>query len=330
MTSLYVTEGGSFIKRKGGHIIIGRNNKVMMEVPLEKIEDITVVDNVHISSGLMTDFIKRGVPITWLSGYGKYFGTLVNTEQVDIIKHKKQFELASDGTFNFNLAMKVILAKINNQLTILRRYKRNVPEGLIDQQIHNIVSIRKHIHEAEKTDELMGYEGIISKLYFEAIGKMVPEEFSFSRRSKHPPLNPFNSMLSLGYSMLFNEILSAVVSHGLHPFVGFCHSMSKGHPALVSDLIEEWRAPVVDALVLSLVKKNMLDLDCFDMSENGCYLNAEGRKIFLKAYNKKIRSKNQYLEGEYSYRESIVRQCRNYVGAMMHEDLSKYTPLEIF
>lgn len=330
MTSLYVTEGGAFIRRIGGHVSIGRNNEVLMEVPLEKVEDVTVVDHVQISSNLLTDLIQHGIPITWLSGKGQYFGTLVNTQQVDIFKQQKQFELLLNGSFYFELAKKVIAAKTHNQLTILRRYQRNVAEGLLESQIHNIVTLRGRIFRTENVQELMGYEGIISRVYFDALGQIVPEEFAFSKRTKHPPRDPFNSMLSMGYSMLFNEILSSVVGQGLHPYVGFCHALAKGHPALVSDLIEEWRAPLVDSLVLSLVRKHMVNLDCFDTIEEGCFLNAEGRKIFLQAYHKKLCSNNQYIEGAHSYRESIAQQCRAYAAALKNEDFALYKPLEIF
>lgn len=103
MTTLYVTESGSFIKRKGGHVIIGRNHEVLFEVPFEvpfeSIDDVIVFDSVHISSSLLTDFISNGIPVTWLSGYGKYFGTLINTNTVDIHKHQRQFTIRGDKEF---------------------------------------------------------------------------------------------------------------------------------------------------------------------------------------------------------------------------------------
>ena len=103
MTTLYVTESGSFIKRKGGHVIVGRNHEVLFEVPFEvlfeSIDDVTVFDSVHISSSLLTDFISNGIPVTWLSGYGKYFGTLINTNTVDIHKHQRQFTIRGDKEF---------------------------------------------------------------------------------------------------------------------------------------------------------------------------------------------------------------------------------------
>lgn len=330
MTSLYVTEAGAYIKRRGGHVVVGRNNEVLMEIPLERIEDVSVIDSVHISSTLITDFLLRGVPITWLAGYGQYFGTLISTKTVDILKHHKQFELLQAPSFYLELSRKIILAKCNNQLVILKRYSRNLEEGIIDNQITNILALRKNLVKAESKMELMGHEGMISRVYFEALGKVVPTEFAFAKRSKQPPRDPFNAMLGLGYSMLFNEILANVVNIGLHPFVGCFHSIAKGHPALVSDLIEEWRAPIIDTMVLALVKRNMIGKECFDTSDKGCFLNPEGRKIFLAAYNKKIRSLNQYMENKITFRDCINRQCRAYSTAIMNENLEKYKPLRIY
>ncbi len=329
MTSIYITESGAYLKKRGGHVLVGRNNEILLEVPLERVEDVTLVDSVQISSALITEFLERNVPLSWLSGQGRYFGSLLSNGSVDILKHQKQFALLQDGKLYFELAKKVIFAKVHNQLTILRRYNRNLETDNVDSDIKNIVAVRKNIFFAQDYHALMGYEGIISRIYFAALGKIVPAAFKFAGRSKMPPRDPFNSMLSLGYSMLFNEIMSDVLSIGLHPYVGFMHKIAKGHPALVSDLIEEWRAPLVDSMVLAMVKRNMLTQDMFETTEEGCFLNTEARKIYLQNYNKKLRSDNQYLDDKYTYRESIRLQCRRYASAIMNDDLSLYTPLEL-
>lgn len=329
MTSLYITESGSFVRKRGGHVIIGRNNEILFEVPLERIEDVTLVDHVQISSQLITEFMERNIPLSWISGYGRYFGSLMSNGSVDILKHQKQFALLQDGTLYFALAKKIILAKVHNQLTILRRYNRNANLDAVDEGIKNILAIRKNIFFTDDTKILMGYEGIISRVYFYALGKLVPDAYAFERRSKQPPRDPFNSMLSLGYSMLFDEILTSVISCGLHPYVGCLHKIVKGHPALVSDLIEEWRAPLIDSLVLAIVKRNMIDITAFTVNEDGCYLNTEARKFFLQAYNKKLRSNNQYLDGKFTYRESIRMQCKKYARAIMKDDSEIYVPLEL-
>lgn len=329
MTSIYITENGAYLRKRGGHVIIGRNNEVLLEVPLERVDDVTVVDNVQVSSALVTEFLGRNIPLSWISSYGKFYGSLVSNGSVDVLKHKKQFDLLEQGDFYFEIAQKVIFAKIHNQLTILRRYNRNILSDEVESGVRNILAVRKNIFYVKDYRELMGYEGIISRIYFAALGNVVTEPFSFTKRTKQPPRDPFNSMLSLGYSMLFNEILNNVISTGLHPYVGFLHRIAKGHPSLVSDLMEEWRAVIVDSMVLAIIKRNMISYDMFDINEEGCFLNSEARKIFLQTYNKKLRSNNQYLDIKQTYRESLRLQCRKYASAIMHEDLDLYKPMEL-
>lgn len=329
LTSLYITESGAYLRKRGGHVLVGRNNELLLEVPLERIEDVTLVDSVQISSQLITEFLEREVPLSWISGSGKFFGSLLSNGSVDILKHRRQFDLLQEEKLYFTLAQKVIFAKVHNQLTILRRYNRNLDLDNVNMAIRNILAVRKNIFSTEDVRTLMGYEGIISRIYFDALSYVVPQEFKFEKRTKMPPRDPFNSMISLGYSMLFNEILSDLIAVGLHPYVGFMHRIAKGHPALVSDLIEEWRAALVDSTVLAMLKRNMLTADMFETTEEGCFLSVEARKIYLQVYNKKLRSVNQYLEGKYSYRESIRQQCRKYASALMNNDADIYVPLEL-
>ena len=329
MTSIYITENGAYLRKRGGHVVIGRNNEVLLEVPLERVDDVTVVDRVQVASALVTELLERNVPLSWISSYGKFYGSLVSNGTVDVLKHKKQFDLLEQGDFYFKLAQKIVFAKIHNQLTILRRYNRNVSSEEVDTEIKNILAVRKNIFLTTDYRELMGYEGIISRIYFSALGNVVGEPFRFTKRTKQPPRDPFNSMLSLGYSMLFNEILNNVISTGLHPYVGFFHRITKGHPALVSDLLEEWRAVIIDSMVLAIIKRNMISYDMFDITDDGCFLNSEARKIFLQNYNKKLRSNNQYLDSKQTYRESLKQQCKKYASAIMHEDLGLYTPMEL-
>lgn len=329
MSSLYITEAGSYLHKRGGYVEIGRNNEVLAQVPIEQVEDITLIDTVQISSILITEFLERNVPISWLSGSGKFFGSLTSSNTIDINKHKQQFDLLANSNFYFILAQKIISAKTRNQLILLRRYNRTVKSEEVFNLMVKIELLRKNIFKTDDEAKLMGYEGIISKLYFSGLGLLVPEDFKFVKRSKQPPKDPFNSMLSLGYSMLFNEILANIMVIGLHPYVGLGHSLKKGHPALVSDLIEEWRAVIVDSLVMSMVKKKMIKANMFTINKNGCFLNNEARKIFLQTYNKKLRTDNKYLSGNYTYRESLKKQCRQYAAALMQVNADLYTPMEL-
>ena len=122
MTSLYITESGAYLRKRGGHVLVGRNNEVLLEVPLERIEDVTLVDSVQISSGLITEFLERNIPLSWLSGRGRFFGSLLSNGSIDIIKHQKQFELLQEEKLYFELAKKIIYAKVQVLSIVLRKF----------------------------------------------------------------------------------------------------------------------------------------------------------------------------------------------------------------
>ena len=170
-------------------------------------------------------------------------------EVVDIFKQKQQFDLIEEKDFYFKLAQKIVSAKIHNQLVLLRRYNRNIKSEKVHELINYLANTQKNIKYTSDNNELLGYEGLASRTYFSALGMLINKPFQFTKRTKQPPRDPFNTMLSMGYSILFNEILSNIIAIGLHPYIGFFHQLAKGHPALVSDLIEEWRAVIVDALL---------------------------------------------------------------------------------
>jgi CRISPR-associated protein Cas1 len=309
---VYITEEGATLSKHGGRLIVSRNNEVVFELPLETIEAVVFIGNIQVTSQTIVELLERGVPLTWLSDRGKYFGRLEPTTKVNVEKQYAQIRLLEDANFCLELARKIVLAKVDNQIVVLRRYNRN-SEKAIDQDITNIYSIRKNIFTAKTVEELMGFEGFIARCYFHALGKIVPETFSFEKRSRRPPKDAFNSMLSFAYTLVTYEIYTAINNYGLHPYFGFLHSIRNGHPALASDLLEEWRAVLVDAMVLSLVQHHEILPDDFEVGENeGVYLTREGRKTFLNAFEHKMRTNNQYLGTKMTFRDSLNYQ----VGAL--------------
>lgn len=330
-TSIYITTPGVSIKKRGTQLIVQKDDQVLEQVPLGILTDITLFETVHISSQAITECLERNIPITWMTGYGKYVGSMTNIRSTDVLKQQQQFALYNNMEFRLAMAKKIVLAKTKNQMVLLKRYARNIEEGLIQEEVSGMIALQKNVPEAKDIPTLMGYEGIMSRHYFSALGKVVPTEFAFATRTKQPPKDPFNALLGIGYSMLHNEIIAALCSKGLHPFVGFFHSIAKGHPALASDLIEEWRAPIVDALLLNLVKRNSLDPSHFEKGdEGGCYLTYEGRKIVIGRYHGKMLTENEYFNSKATYRDSLKEQAWNYARAVMNENPDLYTPLEIY
>jgi len=212
----YITEEGAYVQKRGGNFVIGRNNECVMEIPEEVLEALTLIDSVQVSSQAMVELLRLGVPVTWLSRSGYFFGRLESTRHVNVFRQERQVLMKGSG-FYLRMGRKVIAAKVHNQLTLLRRYNRNADIEGGRRAVDEIIALRKRILTAETSEQLMGYEGAIAKVYFRALGLLVPEEFSFTGRSRRPPLDPFNAMLSFGYTLLMYDIYFSlpylVVSH---------------------------------------------------------------------------------------------------------------------
>lgn len=330
MSFVYITEEGAYIKKKENKFIVGRNLETIMQIPAGTLEGLVLIGSVQVSSQAMVELLEREIPVTWISSMGKFFGRLESTRHVNVFKHKKQI-LMQDSPISLEFAKMIILAKVHNQIIVLRRYNRNANEKSIDSLMRNILAVRKNINSAATKEQLMGYEGIIARIYFEALGKIVANEFSFTKRTKQPPLDPFNSMLSFGYTLLMYELYTAIVNNGLHPYFGFLHTLKNHHPALASDLLEEWRAVIVDSMVLSLIQHREITTEYFQKSNtnNGVYLTREGRKIFLREYEKKMRTVNKYQGTKKSYRYTLNEQVKNYSQVLMQDDIKIYHPIYI-
>lgn len=330
MSYVYLTENNIVVSKKGGRFIVSRNHETVMELPIETIEGMIIFETVQISSATVVECLEKDIPITWLSNTGKFFGRLESTKHINVQKHYNQMLLQEEGGAYFELAKRIIKAKIDNQIVLLRRYSRNSKDNTLETDIKNIYAVRRNVFCANNVKELMGFEGYIARIYFYALGKIVPEEFRFKGRSKQPPKDPFNSMLSFGYTLVMYELYTLLINYGLHPYFGFIHSLRTGHPALASDLIEEWRAVLVDAMVLSLVQHNEIHLSDFNIADSGgVFLKNDSRRIFLKAYERKMRSLNSYIGMKKSFRETLAIQVENFSKAIMTKDLDSYEPLKI-
>ena len=184
------------------------------------------------------------------------------------------------------------------------------------------------------SSELMGYEGQGAKAYFDGLAEVVEEDFRFRGRTRRPPMDEFNSMISLGYSILMNELYAVLEIKGLNPYFGFLHRDREKHPTLASDLMEEWRAVIVDSTALSLINGHEIHKEDFTFNEDepGCFLTRNGLKIFLIKLNNKLQTKMKYLDYvDYpvTFRQGIVLQTEALMKAIDGEDDSLYRPIII-
>lgn len=330
MGNLYVYDSGSRISHNETQITIEIGEKTS-SIPINQIDSILIFTHVNIDTKTIRRCIRAGIPMLWLSKTGKYFGKLISTTHVDIIKQRKQFHLGDDDFFRIEMGKRIIEAKIGNQIVVLQRYSRHVRHA-VDQELGPMKNLLKKIISADSINQIMGYEGMVSKYYFKAISELAPNEFKFQGRSKRPPKDSFNSLISFGYTLLSNEIFTAIEAQGLNPFAGVIHSDKRNHPALVSDLIEEWRPVIIDNLVVHMIEEKKIDSTMFDVGDQGVFISKDCLKIFVHEYEMKMLKKSKYLEeldSRSDYRSLIMHQVESFTRAIISRDPSEYRPIRI-
>nr|WP_083454066.1 CRISPR-associated endonuclease Cas1 [Syntrophomonas palmitatica] len=333
MSFLYVYERGAKIGVQNNCVIIESDN-LKRTLPIEGIENVIIFGDTSLSSNCVKHFMERDINLTWLSNQGQFYGRLESTRSVNIYRQRRQFACGEDEEFCLTLGKKIIGAKVKNQITILRRYQRNRPQSSAQASIDAMNKLLPIINKAECREELMGYEGNAARHYYQALGSLVEQEFSFSGRSRQPPRDPFNSLLSFAYTLLMYDVYTAVVNRGLNPYASFLHSIRNGHPALCSDLMEEWRPVLADSLALYVTSKGIIKREHFEKpaQEGGVYLDKQASKIYIAEYEKKVRSRSNYInyvDYSVSFRRAIEMQCQRLAHAVEEGNPDIYQPVVI-
>lgn len=331
MSYLYISESGTTLNIDGGYFVAKHKDGMIHKIPKETLESVALFGNINITTPCLQEFLKKGIPVSFFSSKGAYFGRLESTSNKDIKKLKKQIYLTDDEEFSLEFSKKIILAKINNQMVVLKRYGKNQIGEILNEIKQLKTSINK-IKTVSKYEELIGYEGIAARSYFLALARIINKDFEFNGRNRMPPKDPFNSMLSIGYTLLMYELFGEIENRGLTPYSGFLHKDKERHPTLASDMMEEWRAVLVDSVVLSLIQGNEISKEHFvkDDETDGVYLTNDGLKIFLKKYEKKLRMEIRYIDNQsMSYRRCLWHQINKLTKMICEKDSDIYEPIYI-
>lgn len=332
MSYLYVNEQGARIGVDGGYITVQMKNDLLRKIPSETLENISLFGNVSITTQAMQRCLKLGITLNFFSSNGRYYGHLTPTARCRITRQRKQFAMTEEDNFVQAFTREILGAKIHNQKVVLKRYlTKQTPEIL--EAVKQIENAERKLCRCESLDEMKGYEGIAARYYFAALSEIIESDFKFFGRNRMPPKDPFNSMLSLGYTLLMHEIYGLIEGHGLNAYAGFLHQDREKHPTLASDLMEEWRAVIVDSVVLSLIQGHEIPIDGFqdDHETGGILLMNDTFRIFVRKYEKKLRSEIRYLqsEGRQSYRALLNQQVLLFAKAIDEEDPEIYKAVRI-
>ena len=321
MAVLYITEQGATVGRTDGRIVVTKEKRVIDDLPAIKVEHIVAFGHIHLTPATVAFCLQQGVEVAFLSQAGVYRGRLQPAGSKSAALRQQQYLRAADAGFCRATASAIVAGKIRNLIVMARRQRRLRDAGR--SPVTELEAILPRVAAAPTIESLNGLEGAAAAAYFRSFRAALKDEWEFTARSYHPPTDPVNSLLSLGYTLLYNNVLTAASVAGLDPYLGIYHRPRPGHAALASDLMEEQRALVVDTLVLTALNKRIIGKHDFRQeATSGIRLTPGALKRFLALYATRINETVGYpaLGIRTTYRQVFELQARHFAHVVLGEE----------
>ena len=336
LRTLYLGEPGIYLRQEGGRILVVKEDKELISLPIEKIDQVIIADEGAVSFGALRALLARGANFLLQGHAGEPHGLFIPANDTRITLRVLQHRRMRDATFNLAVARAIVAGKIANSRLLLRRYYRFRPGG--ESPVEPMLrEVQAKSQSAENLDVLRGYEGVAARHYFGAYRELLPESWKeqFSGRNRLPPHDAINAMLSYGYAVLYQNVLTLVCARGLEIHLGHLHALRDGHPSLVSDLVEEFRSLVVDAAVLKLVLDHPCDASDFTLEpaspENEaaqfCRIGKALKRKLIERLEDKLQSQVTHPVTQESgdYRRMIRLQVAHYIQ-VLEDTAADYRP----
>jgi len=330
MSTLYLLEQGAKLLKEQKKLVVEKDDKVLLEIPEFKIDRVLLFGNIQITTQAIKFLLESGIETAFFNIYGKLIGRLSPIESKNVLLRISQYEASKDENFKLQIAKTIVEGKIKNSKVMLQRYQRNHPDEVdFTEPLKNLDSCLDELPNKTKVSTVVGLEGRASAIYFEAFGKMFRKDIQFTIRTRRPPQDPVNSLLSLGYTLITNEMFSLTSAIGFDPYIGFLHGVDYGRPSLALDLIEEFRHAIVDRLTLELINKEILTQDDFEEKEGGIYLKEEPRKKYFAQYEKRMLTsfQDEETKEEINFRKMSLKQAQ--IFAKTIQERVSYKPFLI-
>jgi len=294
LNTLYVTTQGAYLRKEGETIVVEAEKQVRARLPIHNIGSLVCFGNVLCSPFLLGHCGENGVAVSFLSEHGRFLARVDGPQSGNVLLRREQYRRADDLKQSADLARSFVFGKLNNARTVLQRHLRDHPEtegnATVEALVPRLARQMERLQSVLPLDEVRGMEGDAARAYFGVFHVLLNAQtgFVFKERSRRPPLDPVNGLLSFLYTLLAHDCRSACESVGLDPQVGFLHRDRPGRPGLALDLMEELRPFLVDRLVLSLINRQQIGLRDFTTGETGAVLmKDDSRKRVLKAWQER-------------------------------------------
>lgn len=321
LNTLYITSENSYLALDGENVVVLEEKEEIGRVPLHNLEGIVSFGYRGTSPALMGACADRNISLSYLTPQGKFLARVSGKIRGNVLLRQQQYDSSRDEKISLDVARTCILGKIFNARWVLERAVRDhgmqIDVDLVKNASGYLKNSLKRIQCCQSKEQLRGYEGEAASVYFSAFDQLILQQkrdFKFQGRNRRPPLDNVNALLSFVYTLLTNQITSALEVVGLDPYVGYLHTDRPGRVSLSLDLVEELRSVFADRFVLSLINKKIVSGKNFSKKENGAVLlNEEGRKKILVEWQNR---KKEMLTHPY-LKEKVEWGMVPYVQAML-------------
>lgn len=333
MPTLYVTETASRLEKEYDRLLVTKHDEVLLSVPLRRVTQVVLVGYVGATTAALNAIIDAEIPLLIVNRSGKLRSRLIPPTGGNLPLRQRQYARNEEQDFSLALARAVVTGKIRNQRTLALRLARrhhHIDATADLEQLQHALDVT--IAAAPDLATLRGIEGYHARLYFRVFRQAFAEKWQFRKRNRRPPKDPVNVLLSLGYSMLTNSAITALEVVGLDPYLGYFHTEKYNRPALALDLVEEFRAPIVDSLTLNLLNRKWLREQHFRSATvgDGMLLTEQGLHHFFMRFSEKLESAffSRQLQRKITYRKMLEVQARALANVILAKQ-STYLPFRL-
>jgi CRISPR-associated protein Cas1 len=285
MSVLYINNYGDSLGVQNERVQVRHQGRVVKEIPALSLERIVLMVPANITQPAVRFLMQRGIDIAYLSPNGTFYGQFTRGDGSHVEQRLAQFRKFHDQTFRLALAKAFIQGKTQNMLALWRRQRRRKDWS---ENLAQLQRISQTVAKAPTLSHLLGSEGAATARHFGILRRALQGDWGFERRLHHPSPDPVNAMLSLGYTLLYSRMSGLLQMHGLDPFLGFFHEPKRGHAALASDMIEEWRCPIVDNLILQLINAQKIAPGDFEKKGRDCRMARPALTKFVFAFEQRL------------------------------------------
>ncbi len=320
MPTLYVIEPGARLEKEHHRLLVVKDDEVLFRAPLSRVDQVVLVGATGATTPALQALLRADIPLLIVNRSGRLLGRLLPPTSPNLPLRQQQYARNEDGDFCLALARAIVEAKIHNQRTLALRLarRRDAPAFAVD--LARLAAGKAAATQATDRATLLGIEGSAAQAYFAVLRRALLPPWDMPRRSRRPPVDPVNALLSLGYSLLTQAVVTALEVVGLDPYLGYFHGEKYNRPALALDLVEEFRAPVVDSLTMDLLNHHVLAESDFerDAAGGGVTLTPRGLRRYLQKYSRRLESefKSRELGRPISYRKLLEVQARRLARAI--------------